>query len=617
MTRSYVLISIGPVQSFISQARRTQDLYTGSRLLSLLAREAVTAIEKQGGSIVYPAIVDAEASSVPNRILFRIDDAQKDTAIKKAKDAVDAKWSAIAENVKNYIKKNSPFDEHIWTRQIDHWLEWHVASVPVTGHYSEDSQSINTAIARRKLMRDFSPIEEFGHKCSLTGEHEALSPTTNARLDVVQAYWNDLRIKQKNLSLLSAGERLCAISAVKRFAHESNKDLKIERFPSTSSIASAPFRAAIVENWSIFEKAVEAYIRELTGILGMGAFLTKPETLPISFYAKQDSVLDLFMRLDGDFLYLDAVAGTLAEQATSDKKDRAKWIQKNKTKIEEVRQALKEIYKLPKDTPIKAPTDYYAVLAMDGDRMGETKFETEGKHRDLSQTLAEFACDQVKTTIEARLGRVIYVGGDDLLALIPLKNVLEVSEQIRTVFKQTLLDERSLSATISAGIAIVHRTHPLQVAVQTAKAQETRAKEDYRTDTEGAVSFALLRRSGEAQEGGALWQYDGDPTSTTVIDVVNAMCGKEIAMQLPYDLESFCYSLVPVGIGAPGFVAIDSELRQLEFRRLFARRCFPQHSPTKAWLPACCGIFMMARLRTIGRRNMTRRRIRCRKCSPT
>jgi CRISPR-associated protein Cmr2 len=39
--RNLLLFTIGPVQSFISQARKTQDLYAGSKLLSVLIGEAI------------------------------------------------------------------------------------------------------------------------------------------------------------------------------------------------------------------------------------------------------------------------------------------------------------------------------------------------------------------------------------------------------------------------------------------------------------------------------------------------------------------------------------------------------------------------------------------------
>ena len=47
--------TIGPVQTFVAQSRRTRDLWASSYLLSHLADVAMTAVEKAGGTIVLPS----------------------------------------------------------------------------------------------------------------------------------------------------------------------------------------------------------------------------------------------------------------------------------------------------------------------------------------------------------------------------------------------------------------------------------------------------------------------------------------------------------------------------------------------------------------------------------
>src|SRR5690606_16087034 len=106
----------------------------------------------------------------------------------------------------------------------------------------------------RKLLRNFPHIYEGGRKCSITGEHEALNDTG----DYVE-FWNVRKAKQRNLALLGKHERLSAISTIKRFAHEEEKDkqgqwkpinpaLKIDyRYPSTSSIAAVPFKYGVLK----------------------------------------------------------------------------------------------------------------------------------------------------------------------------------------------------------------------------------------------------------------------------------------------------------------------------------------------------------------------------------
>jgi len=48
--------TLGPVQRFVAQARRTRDLWSGSFLLSYLAGCAMVAVEKNDGAITVPDV---------------------------------------------------------------------------------------------------------------------------------------------------------------------------------------------------------------------------------------------------------------------------------------------------------------------------------------------------------------------------------------------------------------------------------------------------------------------------------------------------------------------------------------------------------------------------------
>ena len=55
MTPRYFHFTLSPVQSFVAQARRTRDFWAGSFILSYLSAVAMKAVEKQGGTILFPA----------------------------------------------------------------------------------------------------------------------------------------------------------------------------------------------------------------------------------------------------------------------------------------------------------------------------------------------------------------------------------------------------------------------------------------------------------------------------------------------------------------------------------------------------------------------------------
>jgi len=50
----YFHFTLGPVQGFVAEARRTRDFWAGSFLLSYLAGIAMLEVTKQHGKIIFP-----------------------------------------------------------------------------------------------------------------------------------------------------------------------------------------------------------------------------------------------------------------------------------------------------------------------------------------------------------------------------------------------------------------------------------------------------------------------------------------------------------------------------------------------------------------------------------
>ena len=74
-------ITFGPVQGFIASARRSRDLWAGSRLLSEVARGAAFALRKRGARLIYPADAAVDATSdtgnLSNTLLAVVDAADE------------------------------------------------------------------------------------------------------------------------------------------------------------------------------------------------------------------------------------------------------------------------------------------------------------------------------------------------------------------------------------------------------------------------------------------------------------------------------------------------------------------------------------------------------------
>lgn len=146
---------------------------------------------------------------------------------------------------------------------------------------------------------------------------------------------------------------------------------------------------------------------------------------------------------------------------------------------------------------------YYAVIAFDGDRMGQTLsgLRSACEHRAFSGNLAAFALGVGDLLSEMTDGKstLVYAGGDDVLAVVPGKKALDCAEALRRAFSETV----GADVTASAGIAVGHAKAPFQDLVKAAQAAERRAKNAYGRD---AVALTVLKRSGETIEWGFKWK---------------------------------------------------------------------------------------------------------------
>ena len=65
----YFHFTMGPVQEFVAQARRTRDFWAGSFLLSWLSAVAMREVRHQGGTIVFPLPSEAFMQALEGDIM--------------------------------------------------------------------------------------------------------------------------------------------------------------------------------------------------------------------------------------------------------------------------------------------------------------------------------------------------------------------------------------------------------------------------------------------------------------------------------------------------------------------------------------------------------------------
>jgi CRISPR-associated protein Cmr2 len=553
-----LLFSLGPVQSFISTARRTQDLWLGSQLLSNLALVGVQAVDTYAESsgakveVLFPAKRGKKwPKSIPNRFAVSAPRSVATDLGQKIDDAVRAAWQAAAAHVRTEFVEDLAIGaawRAIWARQVNTWLEtywiaWHQA---LGKGYGENYRLASQAMGARKALRPIPSHAEPGEKCTLCGEREVLHAHESDDRDKVRGWWDRIASRCDITGAeLREGERLCAICTIKRFAARAETEIggrKLEpeeRFPSTSSFASARFRLELLDKWDAgLEAKVQAHVEALQS-LGVTRF-RHPDALPCltAQLPDKDQVAKDLLHYDGDFFYRETFTERL-EETLGLKPANGEEIPKEKRR--QAKQAVKTLRALieeaqAQEREIDPPHKYYAVIAMDGDHMGALLSQCTGQdqHQAVSQALVEFAEDKVPRIVEnEHCGRVVYAGGDDVLALAPVHEVLEVADKLQRAFSETMPGHIAGERTASAGIAISHHTQPLESALRAARQGEHDAKHEL---GRAALVVQVLRRSGERREVGTKWQVGGNDAMEAVQDTVQAMDQEALSGKVAYDL---------------------------------------------------------------------------------
>jgi len=243
MTSHLFLAQIGPVQSFIAQARRTQDLYVGSQILSNLAVAAVhAAIRLDGFKPIFPFVENGEiyggtsshvfafiATSDPREIAHHLQAALTAYWMEYYALPVRRELQRIlggGDWVKTFDRQAEPFK----TDSSSGWMEfyWVALAYDATRHGEIYGQA-RRALSQRKMLRHFPQVEEPGIKCTLTGAQSALN------LD-----WAKVRRGNPKIGdiVLRPNENLGTLALIKRLAQIVNPDETVLRFPPTDAIAA-------------------------------------------------------------------------------------------------------------------------------------------------------------------------------------------------------------------------------------------------------------------------------------------------------------------------------------------------------------------------------------------
>ncbi|MDZ7816539.1 MAG: type III-B CRISPR-associated protein Cas10/Cmr2 [Planctomycetota bacterium] len=504
-----LMFELGPVQKFIALARPVRDLWMGSYLLSWLvfqamkpvitkhAPSAIISPSLRGNPLLDDMLSEVGAAQAPGseklstaaltNVFFAL--VPSDRAKKTEKDirnAVNEAWSLVCDKVyKHLAKKFSQFKDYadLWNAQTEDFLETNVALLPLDDldKYTELFPSDYPA---KKL------IEQFKDVADKLGSQEASAAKWAFALDLVAKAESARRIVRhvpayeakpvddkygrkctlfgsyeqigpsdfdkspdywekffKALRRPSKSEKLCAIALVKRFAYDAMFDKKLKG----SRLAKVSDTATIAAT-----KWAERYDIKLPS---NGQLLHYPQ--------REEKFVERFVK------------DKLGEEGEAKERE--------------------------------APPTYYALLVMDGDKMGNwlsgklgptlkecLSSETAEKLGDskllhqtrpcppqcqaaISEALTNFSVVDVPQIVRNHGGFLAYSGGDDVLALLPAKESIECAIELKDAYQREYGEtdhglRMGSKATASAGLAIVHYKEALSFALNIARGAEKDAK---------------------------------------------------------------------------------------------------------------------------------------------
>lgn len=497
------LFTIGPVQSFIAQARKTQDLYAGSQILSRLVQTGIGAFEQEfnDSKVIFPTF-NREASevSLPNRFVAQItnhtwSDSELKAKAQKIQKAVEKEFSTIARQSLSRVSIQPPkgFDEQLRAHLDVFWAFQGIASDFATAYIALES-----LVGAIKNVRSFEQyaytgvLGEMGRKCSVNGLNNTLiyRPIENG---IPPFYIAKEAMPLQSFSL-NPGEGLSAVSFVKRFYPN------VDSFPSTAEVALMYDETQLSEEKKemlrcyrlLFkkEKLVEACLAMFKNRWLEKARITNPAEHE-DWYDQPDDYQMLFEENLTAKVMPDAIQLGL---------------------VRNLHARLKSSFK----------TKYYALILFDGDSMGKwlagennvTKDNLEAFHTELSGLLSKFG-SQARQSLsrESGNGYAVYAGGDDFMGFVNLHHLFKVMQYLREQFheqvneKLTLFKKANKELTFSAGIVIAHYKTPFSEVLQKARGIEKRAKKE---GGKNAFAITVLKHSGEVQETVYKWDADAD-----------------------------------------------------------------------------------------------------------
>lgn len=464
------------------------------------------------------------------------------------------------------LKTQGVFEDKVWrvlTRELK--LDGLQFRSPNTGLlYPAVYELADRALAAAKATRPFNAMWEEGYRCTLSGEAEWLSD------DRAALGWSREERKARSVWALAAGhfgikqgEHLGALATLKRlwptlFARQVSAFLelaegdKVRRFVvSTHALALSTTLEALAGGMTLEQQAALFALSAVTDGLEpvtlpkalMQGLYKLPEhqrrtlqRLPALLEAQEDPTEGEY-RLDHQLkaLFGDVRPETYYALILMDGDRMGGWLAGNE-------EAYKLAYRDTWHSKVRAEVDKHARNNPDLAAYLETKRPSSpARHAAISRALNDFSTHLARHIVEdCCKGKLLYAGGDDVLALVAVDNLFDAMQLLRLAYSGIapdaamnlddrigalrpggsgrqkklllgegfgLLDGRLMTlmghkATASMGAVVAHHTAPLGMVLRELRAAEHSAKNTKRKGTDGktadrdAFCLRVLKRGG-------------------------------------------------------------------------------------------------------------------------
>jgi len=568
---SLLMFKISPVQSFIINSRKEEDLWAGSHILSYLTYHGIKAIIERYGpdAFVYPylrglPLVDCDyfgnrndslrLATIPNKFLAIVSIEDASMLKKGICDRINSSWNELAEHVEKYVNGTEEF----WNQIKGQWritIEAMEFPDDPSGFIEDNRDNIPSELYDKydsfmKNLKEISnyhltPIDDYGlifellqsvvdYKSKHTKNHIITPPKDKCTMCGGKVAVAD----GDHASKLRKGEELCGVCLIKRYY----RDFIEKKF------------SILIDTKSVSEVAMRKgdYLEEV---------------------AKMDEYKQVFNNfkefkeiadIGWDVEYIYRIYDNKIKNIISDIDDNlpAK-LNFHKDYFNNLIESMKRLRKKMKET-CGAPPSYYGILMMDGDDMGmkligdglkdfkeylhpEVKIPEDDAHRGvfdekrrltptihtaISRSLMEFALTDIVEIVEKHRGELIYTGGDDVLALLPTDEILNCAYEIEQSFNRDFDGWRQYpNGTMSAGIIVVKYNYPLYDALKRVRSLEKKAKD------QGKKRFCIgYLKGSQMYETGAKWDIlKSDSSDGFLLEFINHILNDEISPKFIYD----------------------------------------------------------------------------------